>query len=1543
MKALKYFLICALFLTTGCSTSTPSSSSTSSSDNVLTIYIENEKGEKVPHNVENNYVVFDVLSKSNYIFKGYSYNDELVVNAEGKLIKEITFVDGMIFVPVFTNEVTLTIQYDKEDEMFFTSISKGGKYHIGDRVNVNVTPVNSEIFSCWQDIEGNHRSDNANFTFTIDKDITLIPKFHVDTVFVDVSAYQNDLGSIKYLDKEESSYRIFERPGKEISLQAISKSDKKFLGWYHNDQLISNKETLLYKIPLEDNCSLVAYWDYFKVEYELHGGENNPANPTYFTLKDEYFTLKEPSKLGYPFLRWYGTTEGNKIYFGKPTNIKVNAIFDYPTTYKITYYPAKSASVDIYNDNPTTYNVNSDITLKPASYGSLIFMGWYDNPDYQGEAITNIKNRTGDISLYAKFGLCDELDNYELIGNGTNITIKGVKDKTITTIDLPESVTVNDITYKINKIEAGAFNGCSNLQEITLPYAYNFKSLFGTTYYENSIKVDGYYLPSDLKKVTVVAVSNIGENSFSNCDFIEEINLPNTLTYIGKGAFDNCNNNIYNIEDDAIYIPSASHPHHILYRYLDESITSFTNKEDTRVINYHALSYLDHLLEVTFTNDLESILSGAISNCNHIKKITISDLYKLSNSSDHSLVKIFDSTSCEDTYEVTYSYNKYNIPTSLTEVEVTDATTIPSNAFASMSHLTSIKIPNNVTSIGESAFSKTSITSIDLGDSLTSIGRYAFFDTKLSEVVLPDTVKYINDYAFNIATLTKEIEIPKSISRFYVQGHAKWYINEKDYPNLYNITNSSINGFVIRDDDGNLVTDITTPEGVSKIDSIGLIPYNATNLTVREGVETICKNAFVSRTLNKVYLPSTLKVLNGLAGTVTDLYMYGSTSVIDESFSKSGNASNIHIYLDSIDEWINMEGREYLQKDGVKIYLYDKESGELISDINIDNKYTSLPTNLFGCVMNNFENVTLPFIGTTDGTGNLITLGIHNAIKTLIVLEGATIVPSHIYGSYSSYIKTINLPDSITRIEDEAFYDCSNINSIVIPSNVNYIGKGAFKNCYNLSEITILSDKIDAYNDEVFYNTKISAIDIPNNIKTIGNSAFKNTSLTSINIPSNVTSIGASAFENCANLQQITFGENSSLNSIGNKAFAYLPLLTEINIPNTVETFGNAIFDNDKSLASITIPKVGFKDSQYYYGFGYLFGRTSFEGSTICTSRVIDSKDVGTETRYYLPTSFKTLNINGPKPFLIGDAFRGINTIETVNIQVALSEPLPSSAFSGMDGVKHINFIVPQTITIIRPYTFYDCNCLQSFILPSSIHQIEKKAFFGCISLSNVDFSQATGLFRIEDYAFSYTALHEVDIKSSITYLAEGAFSNCPGLTTIKIPHLNRVYKKVFDSTNNITYLDIRDATIIDKNAFTSTSKIETLFISSEITSIDTNFVIPISICTEYENGYYFGNDDNPYLYFVDVVDKSINTFVIHDDCHKIMPSGFNNYSSLTSLSYTSIDAIYSGAFTNTTTLSRLIYRGSKANYDPWIENWLKENTNITIQEIKCDDGIIVR
>ncbi len=126
---------------------------------------------------------------------------------------------------------------------------------------------------------------------------------------------------------------------------------------------------------------------------------------------------------------------------------------------------------------------------------------------------------------------------------------------------------------------------------------------------------------------------------------------------------------------------------------------------------------------------------------------------------------------------------------------------------------------------------------------------------------------------------------------------------------------------------------------------------------------------------------------------------------------------------------------------------------------------------------------------------------------------------THIGKSAFQYVETVkgvSIPDSVTCIDDQAFYG-SGITSITIPASVTKIGECAFAACDDLSSISVSAGVTEMGVGAFAYNSVLVSIDLTEGLDKIPDNAFNScSSLNVILIPSSVTSIGESAFSGTA-------------------------------------------------------------------------------------------------------------------------------------------------------------------------------------------------------------------------------------------------------------------------------------------------------------------------------------------------------------------------------------------------------------------------------------------
>ncbi len=343
----------------------------------------------------------------------------------------------------------------------------------------------------------------------------------------------------------------------------------------------------------------------YTITYNLNGGvlAEGVTLRENVTRKSAAITLPELAKDYYTFDGWYTTenfAEGTQVtrLENFTDNLTVYAKFT-PITYTITYVLNGGTNAE---GAVTTYTMNDNVTLSQPVFDDKPFYGWYDSEDFNGNKVTgwSAGEKGGDITLYANWdGLVVTAENIlqtiNSLTNGGNLKAVGefsnslisqiataLKNYTSThpnkyiNLDLFSTTgitTISDSAFKdckcltcikipnsVTAIGAGAFSGCSNLQEISLPFIgktkqsqytneYVFGYIFGTTAFTGGVKtlqmwkngtVD-YYIPSSLKNVTITG-SAIAYSAFYGCKNIENVTIASSVMSIYDYAFCECTN-----------------------------------------------------------------------------------------------------------------------------------------------------------------------------------------------------------------------------------------------------------------------------------------------------------------------------------------------------------------------------------------------------------------------------------------------------------------------------------------------------------------------------------------------------------------------------------------------------------------------------------------------------------------------------------------------------------------------------------------------------------------------------------------------------------------------------------------------------------------------------------------------------------------------------------------------------------------------------------------------------------------------------------------
>lgn len=225
----------------------------------------------------------------------------------------------------------------------------------------------------------------------------------------------------------------------------------------------------------------------------------------------------------------------------------------------------------------------------------------------------------------------------------------------------------------------------------------------------------------------------------------------------------------------------------------------------------------------------------------------------------------------------------------------------------------------------------------------------------------------------------------------------------------------------------------------------------------------------------------------------------------------------------------------------------------------------------------------------------------------------------------------------------------------------------------------------------------------------------------------------------------------------------YRDQIKKIIIDNGITTIGDYTFDNCNNLYSVNMP-----DSLTIIGM-YAFGRCSNLTSVIIPENVTLVDDLA----FCSCSSLSSVTFQGNKMNLGVWTFKKTPWLEEKQKEnpliIANNILILGTACSG-------DAIIPDNVTRIACYAFYEAHEMDSVIIPESVKIIDNYAFHYCRSLKSVTISEGTT--SIKDHAFeACESLSSVTLPDSIIDIGECAFAYCDELVSLIIP-------------KNVTYID---------------------------------------------------------------------------------------------------------------------------------------------------------
>ncbi len=695
-----------------------------------------------------------------------------------------------------------------------------------------------------------------------------------------------------------------------------------------------------------------------------------------------------------------------------------------------------------------------------------------------------------------------------------------------------------------------------------------------------------------------------------------------------------------------------------------------------------------------------------------------------------------------------YSSDNYTgnivIPANVTYNEKSyPVTRIGDNAFFDCRGLTSVAIPNSVTSIGETAF---------------------YGCSGLTSVNITDIAAWCNIIFFSYSTVERQ-GCPAGTNPLEYAHHL--YLNGEEIKNLrFPFYVNRIRAYTFRGCSG--LTSVTIPNSVTNIgngafsDCSGLSSiivesgnskydsrYNC-NAIIETNTNTLitgCNNTVIPNTVTSIGEYA----FDGCSGLSSITIPNSVTSIGYQAFDGCSSLTSVTVEMKTP---LSIGSYTFTNRTNATLYVpanckaayeaadYWNEFKEIVELESLSPAITFADANVKTLCVQKWDK---------NGDGELSEAEAAAVTDLGVVFRGNTTITSFNELQYFT---------GLTSIRDYAFSSCYGLTTVTIPNSVTSIGVSAFSNC-GLTSLTI-PKSVTSIGTQAFMECGLTSVTIPNSVTSIGYGAFRDCSrLTSVTIPNSVTFIGDGAFSGCSGLTSVTIP--NSVTSIVGSTFENCSGLTSVSIPNSVTSIGGYSFRGCYALTSVTIPNsvtsIGDEAFSSCYGLASVtignsvtsIGNSAFSGCSGLTSVTI-------------PNSVTSIG---------NSAFSGCSRLTSVTIGNSVTS-IGNSAFSGCSGLTSVT--IPNSVTSIGRYAFSGCSGLVSLKVESGNNVYDSRHDCNAIIETNTNKLIAgcqntiilESVTSIADYAFyNIKGLTSVTIPNPVTSIGDGAFYGCSGLSEI--------------------------------------------------------------------------------------------------------------------------------------------------------------------------------
>ena len=305
-------------------------------------------------------------------------------------------------------------------------------------------------------------------------------------------------------------------------------------------------------------------------------------------------------------------------------------------------------------------------------------------------------------------------------------------------------------------------------------------------------------------------------------------------------------------------------------------------------------------------------------------------------------------------------------------------------------------------------------------------------------------------------------------------------------------------------------------------------------------------------------------------------------------------------------------------------------------------------------------------------------------------LVGANIKDGVLLGYYGLG-GDIVLPNTVTKIDNEALKGNDNIVSITIPGSVKDIGNNAFEGCTKLERV-------------IFTNPEKTSKNL-----IIRLSAFQNCKkLTECEIPARAYQVVGNIFKGCTSLTEVKVNAANPY-YFTQDGVLFGPALVEYE-PQYDDAYALQSYPAGRQGAYTIPSKVNGKKIDQIWTSG-------FEDASGLTGISIPSSIGRLGTAAFEGTGLTNVVIPDTVRQVDPAVFQNCTKLVSVKLPAGLAE-IDQYMFANCTSLQYVD--MPDSITKINIYAFHNCTSLTSLALPKNLSSLSVGCFDKCINLQYV-------------------------------------------------------------------------------------------------------------------------------------------------------------------------------------------------------------------------------